>query len=171
MIAGAPRPRPPSREVRLRAAVPHDRARVLAWNGDREVRARSLDPRPIDAVNHARWFAARLADPLTAMWIVEIDRSPVGLVRLQRAGFEAPARISIVIDRDTRGRGVGRDAIRVACQRDRGPVVAEILADNPGSITCFAAAGFTPLAEHDEVALALGPAAAGVRRFVWRDQP
>ncbi len=166
MIAGMPRAGPPSAELRLRAAAPTDRVRVLVWNGDRAVRARSLDPRPIDLASHARWFAVRLADPLTRMWIIEIERQPLGLVRIQRAVADGPGRISIVVDPIARHRGLGRRAIRSACQLDGGPIVAEILADNHVSVACFERAGFEDAG--GTLDAPLGTPAAGVRRFVWR---
>ncbi len=125
----------------LRPAGPADSAQVLGWNGAAEVRARSLDPRPIDPADHARWFAARLADPACALWIVEVAGAPAGVVRVD--GLPDAARISIAVDPAWRGRGVGRAAIALACRAAGVPVVAEIRLDNHASVAAFAAAGFT----------------------------
>jgi L-amino acid N-acyltransferase YncA len=145
------------REVSLRPVTYGDRMRTWGWNADPSVRAQSLDPRPIDAETHLRWFAARMVDPLTRMWIIQADRDPVGLVRLQRPRAGAPATISIVIDHATRSCGLGRAAIQLACRADGGPVVAEIRSTNLASIACFVAAGFA----------AAGESAPGVGRFLW----
>lgn len=156
--------------VVLRPAVDHDRDRVLAWNGDPAVRARSLDPRPIDAASHARWFAARLADPLATLAIAEHDGAPVGLVRIERAAAGAPGRISIVIDPSARGAGLGQAAIAAACAADGGSIVAEILDDNHPSRACFAAAGFAPVpaALAPSITAALGDPPPGATRYLWR---
>lgn len=153
-------------EVVLRPALARDAQRILRWNGDAAVRARSLDPRPIDAAGHARWMAARLADPLTALSIVLRDGRPVGVVRIQRRTVGAPGVISIVIDDGARGHGLGRAAIIAACLADGGVVVAEILDDNTASRAAFEAAGFVLApAALDPV---LGAVPAGARRYQWR---
>ncbi len=165
MIAGATRPRSqaPLGALALRQATAADASRVLAWNGAAEVRARSLDPRPIAPADHQRWFAARLRDPRSRVWIALLDGCPVGVVRIERAADQVPGRISIVLDPAVRGRGLGRRVIGLACVADGGPIVAEILADNHASRACFEAAGFVldPTADEpdrDRPAL----------RYLWR---
>lgn len=149
--------RPAQVVVSLRPVTHADRSRTWAWNADPAVRAQSLDPRPITAETHLRWFAARMADPLTRMWIVLADGLAVGLVRLQRQRADGLATISIVIDGAIRSRGMGRAAIKLACRANGGPVIAEILTSNTASIACFEAAGFA----------AAGESAPGVGRFLW----
>lgn len=165
MIAGAPRPRVAAQlgVIALRRATDADASRVLAWNGAPDVRARSLDPRPISAEQHARWFAARLRDPRSRLWIALHDGVPVGVVRIDRRAEDEPGRLSIVLDPAARGRGLGRRIIGLACVADGGPVVAEILADNHASQACFTAAGF--VREPDDEAN-LGPRPA--HRYLWR---
>ena len=143
-MAGAPLAALPVQRamVTLRPVTHDDRGRIWAWNNDPTVRAQSLDPRPISAESHLRWFAARMIDPLTRMSIILADGEAVGLVRLERTAADQPARISIVLDGAARGRGLGRAAIALACRADGGPVVAEILRDNHGSLAAFEAAGF-----------------------------
>ncbi|MBK7073573.1 MAG: GNAT family N-acetyltransferase [Myxococcales bacterium] len=130
------------RTADLRAAGPGDREQVLTWNQAPDVRAASLDPRPIDPAAHARWFAARLADPHGQIWIAEVAGVAVGVVRIERERADADGRISIVLDPAWRGRGVGRAIITAACAADPGAVIAEIRPDNLASQAAFAAAGF-----------------------------
>lgn len=185
MIAGAMRPHvaAPVGVVALRRAVEADASRVLAWNNAPDVRARSLDPRPIAAEQHARWFAARLRDPRGGFWIVLLDGAPVGVVRVDRRddggtpaltrsgrmrrlsrGDQPPGRISIVLDPAVRGRGLGRRVIGLACAADGGPVVAEILADNLVSRVAFEAAGFVREPDTSPAP----PAARPLVRYLWR---
>ncbi len=150
--------------ITLRPVSADDRDRVLAYNGAPDVRDRSIDPRPIAPADHARWFAARLADRLTRMWIVEADGAPVGVVRIERAGADDPTgRIAIALAAEARGHGVGRAAIAAACVADGGPVIADIQPDNHASRACFAAVGFAPCAEPGADA----PTARTVR-YLWR---
>ncbi len=165
-MAAVPLPRD---GVRLRAAGAGDRDRVLAWNGAADVRACSRDPRPIDAAAHARWYGARIADPLTHMWIVEDGPTAMGLIRIERPAREAPGRVSLVLDPLARGRGVGRAAVRAACRLDGGPLVAEIQLGNQASLTCFLAAGFAVSERAEPAATWFGPCPPGFRRLTWRN--
>ena len=152
--------------VVLRPAQARDRDQILAWNGDPDVRARSLDPRPIDADQHARWLASRLADPLASLSIALHDGRPIGLVRIERGAAGDPGRISIVLDVRARGHGLGRATIVAACRADGGPIVAEILDDNTTSRACFEAAGFRPAPIASDP-IALGPVPRAARRYLW----
>lgn|GEM_PF-1172106 len=170
MTAASARARCPTGEIVLRPVVARDRDRILAWNGEAAVRARSLDPRPIDAATHASWLAGRLADPLARLSIALHDGRPVGLVRIERTRRHGRGRISIVIDPGARGHGVGCAAVKAACRADRGVIVAEILDENVASRACFAAAGFVPAPDNSLPT----PLAPGAHRYLWRpdhDEP
>lgn len=119
--------------MRLRAATLDDGTEVYRWNFAPEVRAASGDTRMVTFAEHMRWYAARLDGG--HMWIIE-DEEPVGIVRIDIG------RISIALDASARGRGLGRAAIREACERWGKPVFAEIRNDNPASRAAFEACGF-----------------------------
>ena len=128
--------------VQLRRARLGDAELVWQWNNDPTARAVSLNPTAIPWADHVRWFAQRLDDPQTRMWIVVAQDSEVGVIRIDGA-----ARISAAMAADLRGRGLGRVALRLACQRFCGEtgqraVHATILAGNTASQRAFAAAGF-----------------------------
>jgi RimJ/RimL family protein N-acetyltransferase len=133
--------------VALRAAVPDDSERIWTWNFAPDVRARSRRAEAVAFVQHARWFARRLADGVAPIWVIEEHGAPVGVVRLDPDGQRA--RISIALAVSARGRGVGRAAIAQACRRWRRPIAAEIFDDNLASRACFAACGFRPVAACD----------------------
>jgi len=141
--------RPPFLSVALREANWGDREAIWAWNNAPEVRALSRDPRPISALDHARWFAARLTAGLPT-WIIEAAGEPVGVVRIERQGPNL-GRISIALAADIRGRGIGRRAIAAACAAWSGPVIAEILPTNTASRAAFEASGFRLRDERDDL--------------------
>jgi L-amino acid N-acyltransferase YncA len=156
--------------VALRRAVPADGVRIWKWNDDPEVRSRSLDPTPIPLHTHHQWYAARLADPRTRIWVIEADGTDAGVIRIERpssdvadlrAGVRAPGRVSIALAATARGLGIGRLAITSACIQDGGPLVAEILPGNLSSVACFRAAGFVPIGHRAH-------AAHEVQIFEWR---
>lgn len=133
--------------VTLRDVHPDDRDRVYAWNCAPEIRAVSADPRPVTPSDHARWFAAR--QPLGSFWIIEDDGVPVGTLRIdQHVGATS---ISIALGPEARARGVGRRAIRIACEAHGRPVEATIRHDNQPSLACFAACGFVPISATDDL--------------------
>ena len=130
--------------LRLREATLADADVIYRWNNDPAVRGLSLDRRPIAREDHDRWMAARLADPNTRMWIVEIFDEALGVVRIERAASSKTGRVSIALDPSARGLGLGRAALVVACDADGGPLMAEVVAENRASRACFEACGFLP---------------------------
>jgi len=131
----------PRTAVTLRKAVADDCEQVWAWNFAPEVRARSKRADAVAFLEHARWFARRLADGDAPIWIVEDCGAPVGVIRLDPIG-SGLARISIAVAGDARGRGIGKAAVAAACVRWGQPILAEIFADNLASRACFEACGF-----------------------------
>lgn len=132
-------------KVRLRDARLDDCERVWVWNNAPEVRAMSKDPRPIPFDGHAQWFRARIENR-TPMWIIENNGAAVGVTRIE------DGKISIALDRDVRGRGVGKTAIALAAHGWARPLVAEIMKTNLASRAAFEACGFTLHAETDVLA-------------------
>jgi len=141
--------RSPVLPVALREAHWGDREAIWAWNNAPEVRALSRDPRPISALDHARWFAARLTAGLPT-WIIEADGEPVGVVRIERL---APSlgKISIALAAEVRGQGIGRRAIAAACATWSARVLAEILPTNTASRAAFEASGFQLRDQRDDL--------------------
>ncbi len=128
-----------SEMITMRDAQLDDCERVFAWNCAPEVRALSGDPRIIELADHTRWFQRRLRSG--PMWIVEDAGAPVGVVRLDPGGDVTW--ISIALAPEARGRGIGRRAIRAACEAYQQPIHATIRATNAASRACFEASGFT----------------------------
>lgn len=135
-----------SAQVTLRRAGLADCERVFAYNVAPAARAMSGSPRTFSLAEHERWFAERLADPASRMWIVEDGGSPVGVVRVDAGN---PPRISIALDPSAQGRGIGRRAVALACARWAAPVRAEIHETNTASHACFVAAGFVRIGKRD----------------------
>lgn len=146
-----------SREVGLRPAGPEDRDLLLAWVNDPATRAASFATAPVTAEDHAHWFATRLADPDSRLFIAHDRRGPWGLVRFQVVGPAAEVGVSVAPER----RGAGRAAplIRAGLRRllaerpDLERVEARIRPDNRRSVTAFDRAGFVRTTDEDPVRL------------------
>jgi len=132
--------------VRLREAGAADGALLFEWvNSADSLANKERTEAPIPRAEHECWFAKRLSDPATTIWIVEADGQPVGHVRLQcNAGV---AEVDIYIATERRGQGHARAALRAAIRDFRRsepgrPVVARVLADNTASRALFESLGF-----------------------------
>jgi RimJ/RimL family protein N-acetyltransferase len=140
--------------VSLRPADLSDEARLLEWRNEPATRAASLMPGEISAADHHAWLVRRLADDGSALFIVLDDLEPVGQVRLDRRG-DGLAEVSIGLAPEARGRGVGREALRLAALEaprvEATTLSALVKADNEASLRSFAAAGYREFGRRDDV--------------------
>ncbi len=130
----------------LRAAERGDRKLLWEWANDPEVRAVSFHSDPIPWEDHVRWFDRKLADADCVLYIACDDLGhPIGQVRFDLD--ESKAKVSISLDRGSRGRGLGAQVLRAACReffslRRRTTVDAWIKPDNDASLSAFRKVGF-----------------------------
>jgi L-amino acid N-acyltransferase YncA len=133
--------------VALRRARPEDCEAIWRWSVA-ENHARSRRAEVVAFIEHARWFARRLADGDAPIWVVEEYHSGIGVVRLDPPEY-GRARISIALTVAARGRGIDQTAIAAACGSWRRPIAAEVFADDAASCACFEACGFRAIAVCD----------------------
>ena len=131
--------------MELVAATEDDAELFFELRNEEGARAASLTKDRLESRSHATWFASKLADPASELWVVHEDGSRVGYVRFDISGREAE--ISVVIAADHRVRGLGRQAIRIATldllqRRDLGTVRATVKSHNTRSLAAFKAAGY-----------------------------
>lgn len=138
--------------IALRPATIEDATIVFEWRNADDVRAISESKKELTIRRHMKWFAERLL--LThpeSIWMVtsltNIDGSEgvsVGAVRILLDGKHY-ARISVVIASKHRGRGIGRQAIKLIAEKVRGMkriAVARVHVTNLVSQRAFIACGF-----------------------------
>lgn len=133
--------------IALRPAGPGDRDLLLEWANDPATRAASFYPTRIEPDAHDRWFAARLGSPDGGIWIGEIDRRPIGQVRVIRTDA-TKGEVSISLAAEVRGRGLARPlllAAMTAAARRFGVTtfVAAVRPGNEASLALFRGAGFS----------------------------
>jgi UDP-2,4-diacetamido-2,4,6-trideoxy-beta-L-altropyranose hydrolase len=116
------------------------------WANDPVTRANAFSRAPIPYAVHLRWLAGRLCSEATRIWIFSDGGTPVGQVRVDRAG--AAGEIDICVTPGHRGQGYGRamlaEAVRRA-KREWGAGVrprAQVLDRNPASLALFRGCGF-----------------------------
>ena len=129
----------------IRDATVNDRSYFWEVNNVPPTRSLSISTDPIPWAEHKRWYAARLVDPATNLYIAESAGVRVGVAHLEHKG--ADAAISIALSPDHQGRGLGRrfiaKATRVALASGTTTrIIALIRSDNTRSINAFVAAGY-----------------------------
>jgi L-amino acid N-acyltransferase YncA len=131
--------------VSLRRANARDCELVWEWSFFTELRERlqaTMTPRVVLFKDFRRWFAERLADRQTPVWIVEDAGASVGVMLIDRHDKQALPRLTIVLSSRGRGRGIGRRALALLCEQWQRPLIAEVSADNSAGVRSFEAAGF-----------------------------
>lgn len=122
---------------------------VWEWANDPETRQNSFSTAPIPRHEHRAWFATRLQNrSCRDLILLGADLQPTGLVRFDIDGEDAT--ISINIAKSNRHTGLGRTAIRRACNElfaSSGvtAIHAYMRPENSASIRAFTHAGFMDL--------------------------
>lgn len=131
----------------IRAAVPGDSRCMFRWANQPDSLAASLQTRNrISPEEHQRWFAERLSDPNSRIWIIELAGKAVGQIRIQDKGYGPE--IAIYVDAGARRQGIAGDALEQALQVApslwrNAAVIARVLTDNKRSKRFFLQHGFT----------------------------
>jgi RimJ/RimL family protein N-acetyltransferase len=139
----------------LRRATAEDEQRLLTWRNEAATRAASFSSGEISLQDHRNWFRRKLADPGCRLLIAEESSRPVGQVRLDRIDADA-AEISIGLAPEFRGRGLGREALRLAASYAANELgarrlMARVKLANGPSLAVFRAAGYRVSHEDREV--------------------
>lgn len=152
--------------LRLRRAELEDSRFFWKTNNHPSVRANSIDTSSIPWEQHRKWYEASFESDTRMLWIAEFDSDRCGVVRMDLSGDADSAEISVALNPDYRGRGLGRECIRMSSERvleqtEATRVDALVRPENEASIRAFEAAGYEPreTTKRDGVAL---------RRFVFR---
>jgi RimJ/RimL family protein N-acetyltransferase len=138
----------------LRPATTEDEERLLGWRNEPATRAASFSSAEITPREHHLWLTNKLADPSCAIMIVEEDGRPVGQVRLDRVAADV-AEVSIGLAAEEQGRGIGREALRLAAEAATTilgvtTLRALVRTENGASVKAFQAAGFQLRRRHGD---------------------
>lgn len=158
---------PPSRfdksnEVRLQRAREEDAQLLFDWaNSPSSLSGKLETAAPLAWDRHIDWLSERLADPKTALSIVELAGNPIGQLRVQwkdgpvMAGYH----VDIFLEPGHRGDGLAAAALRIWMKSDdRRPLVALVRTTNEASLRLFESLNFS-----------LGGDDHGIRAYSRRD--
>lgn len=138
----------------LREAAAGDELLLLEWANDPVVRASAFRQAPVQPQDHARWFAARLADRQDcSIFILEAPNGiPVGQVRFERRG--GISEIGYSVAAPFRGLGVAAQLLQLAVdalpREGATEVLGRVKPDNEASARVFRRLGFAESRTQDE---------------------
>lgn len=117
---------------------------LYKWTNDELVRKQSFSSEVIPYEGHCNWFQKKIKDKNSVLFIVEIDKEPVGVVRFDIVEYSAT--IGVSIDKEYRGKGLGSEIIKIGVlsyfKKNEFPILATIKKENLASIRSFEKAGF-----------------------------
>ncbi len=133
--------------LRLRPATADDCLHVWEWANEPTARNMSFTSEPIPWEQHVAWFARKLSNANTRLWIAEQERAPIGQVRFDLDS--STASISVSLDATRRGKNLGTLLIWSASQKLFRESATEVIhafikPANAASIRAFEKAGFEP---------------------------
>lgn len=146
--------------IRARPAIAADSEDFLRWRNDADAIAHSLSGRAVDVHEHTGWFSDVVGSSEHVIVVGEADGvdgvSKVGMCRFSRQ-HTGDYLVSITIDAQFRGKGVGRQllalAIELLSHENPGPVnlLAQVKKSNEASQKLFVAADFDCVADDGDV--------------------
>jgi UDP-2,4-diacetamido-2,4,6-trideoxy-beta-L-altropyranose hydrolase len=142
--------------VTIREVTRGDREILYDWANDSVARENSLSQTAIDWSTHVLWFEEVVLGKRSHLFLLELDGLPVGQIRFDRG--EDHWRLSYSVDRDFRGRGLGKSLVELGLRslptESASRVRAEVKRMNRASMTIFPLFGFTETSEStDELAV------------------
>lgn len=136
-------------DLNLRNATLDDSSLLLAWRNSPDARKFSSSTEEISLKSHKAWLNRRIARLYNEpFWIIELSHQPVGFIRLDLKRFsDSTFVISILIDNDFRGAGIGQAALKLMQDSLGGSgrfrVLAKVHKNNAASKSLFEKSGFT----------------------------
>lgn len=133
-------------EMSARIVTESDGDLLFAWRNHERTRRLSHDPRPFNYEAHLRWLAKTLSDPNVDLLLLDVSGLDMACVRFDCQGETAT--LSIYVDPDQQGRGVGNHALTTAIDwlKMRRPTLkqlnASVMEPNRASHQLFLSSGF-----------------------------
>ncbi len=129
----------------IRKANRSDCLDIFRWRNDRVMRGNSiLGPRKVTLSEHKRWFNEKLKDPSAIMYMAISRNRKVGFLRFNVQ--EDSVEISINVNPDFRGVGIGRKIITLSSEKVFKkiaiPIIARIKNNNVASKIAFKRCGY-----------------------------
>lgn len=128
-----------------------DSKALWEWRNHPEVRRYFFDSEVVPWQKHEAWFAGKLRDPGTKIYIAEMGGKKVGVIRFDRGIREVS--VSVNLNPDFFGRGLGAHIIEKGTEkffeetRSKKTVTARVKNENIASRKAFMKAGYKVFSE------------------------
>lgn len=135
-------------DLSLRPIRKEDYRLLLEWVNEPGVRKASFNPSIIAESEHKAWFHRVLSSRKVQIFILEKNRVPVGQIRFEESSDRNSFEIDFSIDKNFRGRGLGKELIRLGIDKHWKPssseaqYTAKVKPENLASQKSFLNAGF-----------------------------
>ncbi|MFU1858605.1 GNAT family N-acetyltransferase [Sphingobacterium sp. NGMCC 1.201703] len=147
-------------QLRFRDAIQEDLPRIVAiYNTTIASRMVTADTSPVTVESRQKWFDEH-SPSKRPLWLVEDQHTIVGWVSFQsfygRPAYDATVEISIYLDEQQRGRGLGKQILQYCIEKAPGlgvhTLLGFIFAHNLPSISLFEKMGFREWANLPDIA-------------------
>jgi UDP-2,4-diacetamido-2,4,6-trideoxy-beta-L-altropyranose hydrolase len=132
--------------VSIRRASSSDLHQLFEWTNDPEVRKQSFNSDLVKFEEHKAWFNKKMVDPLSVIYIFEVKRVAVAVVRFEIGKNTV---INYSLDKHHRGKGWGSLVLQRAILRffeehaAESTIIGYVKPGNAGSCRAFESAGFS----------------------------
>ena len=134
----------------LRKVNPKDCALLFEWVNDSDVRENALNNQKINWEEHKLWFSSKINDPSSKIFIFENDNTPVGQIRFDRK-LDGIWDIDYSISKKYRGRGFGKEIVKLSLAEIEGTIRAIVKRKNVASGKVFEKLGFKIVKSDEEI--------------------
>ena len=142
-----------NKKIIIRKANQSDCGDILKWRNDEISRKMFFNPKTIKPKMHEAWFFEVLNNNNKVMYIGELDNLKVGVCRFDFDKLRLVSEVSININPQLRGKGLGKLFLKFAIMKykrnNRNNIVAKVRSDNLASIKIFAHSGFEIIQDKD----------------------
>jgi RimJ/RimL family protein N-acetyltransferase len=118
-------------EIKFRTVVMDDAQILLEWRNDPLTRKFSKNGQKISMKEHVKWLRTSLSNSKRKIFIVQYNGVPVGTIRTDE--IERVTELSWTVAPEARGQGIGKRMVAIFVKRIKGPVKAEVKANNEAS--------------------------------------
>lgn len=137
--------------MKLRKVKIDDWKFLLDWRNDIETRKNSHNMQLVKEENHKKWLNSILANINRQLFIAIDNEIPVGTVRADFDTINDVFELSWTISPDYRGKGIGKEMVKLLADRLKANIRAEIKKGNISSIKIAEFAGMTLKQEENGV--------------------
>lgn len=127
--------------LHFRPATMADASKLLQWRNDVLTRKFSLNSETITEQQHRVWLNDSLNNPQRQLYIVELDKQPIGTTRVDSEHNQHT--ISWTLAPEFRGKGLAKAMVAQLVNGLAGKISAEILPANTASVCVAEYAGLT----------------------------